>query len=138
MTIKTEYANTDFDLKSKSPFDLLNRELDNMCCVLHYTHGEDGYWYSTVESAHDDETSSRNAEMDILAIVKAVNSLSPIAKAELDSCYLREFNIGFFCCDTWAYVHTLSASVVQTVANTGCSLAVTLYPMRNPDGTLKD
>ena len=138
METETEYANTDFDLKSKSPFNTLNRELDQTCCVLHYTHGEDEHWHSIVESANDDETSKRNAEMDILAIIEAINSLSPTAKAELDLCYLREFNIGFHCWDTWAYVHTLPSSVVQAVANAGCSLAVTLYPMRNPDGSPKE
>lgn len=138
MTTETEYANTDLDLKSESPFDTLNNELDKTCCVLHYTQGEDGHWHSTVESVNDDETSTRNAEMDILAIIEAINSLSPAAKAELDSCYVREFNIGFHCWDTWAYVQSLQPSVVQAVAKAGCSLAVTLYPMRNPDGSPKE
>ena len=138
MKTETEYINTDLDLKSKSPFDTLNRELDQLCCVLHYTHGEDGHWHSTVESAHNSETSTRNAEMDILAIIAAINALSPLATAELASCYLREFNIGFHCWDTWAYVHTLPAPVVQAVANANCSLAITLYPMRDPDGSPKE
>ena len=138
MKTETEYANTDFDLKSKSSFNTLNNELDQTCCVLHYTHGEDGNWHSIVESAIDDGESTRDAEMDILAIIDAINSLSPTAKAELESCYLREFNIGFHCWDTCAYVHTLKPSVVQAVANAGCSLAVTLYPMRNPDGSPKE
>lgn len=138
MAIDTDYANTDFDLKSKQPFDTLNRELDQLCCVLHYAQDEDGYWYSTVESAQDDESAIRNAETDILAILAAINALSTAAVAELNSCCVREFNIGFRCWDTWAYVHTLPASVVQAVANADCSLAVTLYPMRNPDGTPKE
>ncbi|MGD1952251.1 MAG: hypothetical protein ACFB14_21775 [Leptolyngbyaceae cyanobacterium] len=138
MKTETEYINTDFDLKSKSSFDTLNRELDQMCCVLHYTHGEDGHWHSTVESANPDETSKRNAEMDILAIIAVLNALSPAATVELASCYLREFNIGFHCWDTWAYVHTLPSPVVQAIANADCSLAVTLYPMRDPDGKPKE
>ncbi|MEO1523589.1 MAG: hypothetical protein AAFU78_22815 [Cyanobacteria bacterium J06633_2] len=135
MTTETEYVNTDLDLKSASPFDTLKFELNQTSCVLHYTHDEDGHWYSSVESSHDDETENRNAEIDILAMIDAINSLSPAAKAEFDSCYLREFNIGFHCWDTWAYVHTLPSAVVQAVANAGCSLAVTLYPMRNPAGS---
>jgi hypothetical protein len=137
MKTETEYANTDFDLKSKSPFDTLNRELEESCCVLHYTHGDDGHWHSSVESVLDDGESKRDAEMDILAIIEALKSLSLPAKAELESCYLREFNIGFRCCDTWAYVHTLKSFTVQAVADAGCSLSVTLYPMRNPDGSAK-
>ena len=135
MAIETEYANTDLDLKSKTAFDTLNRELEQTCCVLEYTHGEDGHWHSTVESAHDDESSIRESALDVRAMLNAINALSPAARAELDSCYLREFNIGFHCWDTWAYEHTVPADVVRAVADAGCSIAVTLYPMRNPDGT---
>ena len=45
-TTKTEYANTDFDLKSKSPFETLQRELSESCCLLHYTHGDDSNWHA--------------------------------------------------------------------------------------------
>ena len=138
MTTDTEYANTDFDLKSVTPFDSLNRELEQTCCVLHYTHGEDGNWHSIVESAHDNVSSDRDAAIDILAIIDAINALSAAAKAELDSCYLREFNLGFHCWDTWSYVHTLPSAVVDAVAKAGCSIAITLYPMREPDGTPKE
>jgi len=138
MTFETEYANTDFDLKSTTPFDRLQRELNQTCCVLHYTHGDDGHWHSIVESSHDEESGNRNAERDIGAIINAINALSPAAKAQLDACYLREFNIGFHCWDTWAYAHTLQPEVVRSVADINCSIAVTLYPMRNPDGTPKE
>jgi hypothetical protein len=138
MKIGTEYANTDFDLKSKTPFDVLNRELDRMCCVLHYTHGDDDNWHSIVESEHDEESSERSAEQDILSMLDAIKSLSPAARAELDACWLRAFNIGFHCWDTWAYVHQLPRHVVRAIADAGCSIAVTLYPMRNIDGTAKE
>ncbi|REK21332.1 MAG: hypothetical protein DWQ41_21820 [Planctomycetota bacterium] len=138
MASETEYANTDFDLKSATPFGTLQRELDESCCVLHYTHGEDGHWHSIVESSHEDENCNRNAELDIAAILEAIHALSPVAKSELDACYLREFNIGFHCWDTWAYVHTLPHSLVRAIADANCTIAVTLYPMRNPDGTRKE
>ncbi|MCK5840724.1 MAG: hypothetical protein KAH31_01040 [Candidatus Sabulitectum sp.] len=138
MTTKTEYTNTDFDLKSKTPFDSLHRELDGTCCVLHYTHGDDGHWHSIVESTHDEKSTDRDAAQDILSMIHALNSLSPLAKAELDTCYLREFNIGFHCWDTWAFAHQLPLPVVRAVADASCSIAVTLYPMRNLDGTPKE
>jgi hypothetical protein len=131
----TEYANTDFDLKSTTSFDLLHRELDATCRVLHYTRGDDGHWHSIVESAND--WTDRNAAKDILAMIDAIASLSVGAKAELDACYLREFNAGFHCWDTWSYVHRLPLSVVRATADVGCSIAITLYPMRNIDGTPK-
>jgi hypothetical protein len=135
---ETEYANTDFDLKSATPFDTLNRELEKTCCVLHYTRGDDGHWHSFVEALHEDVSCNRNAELDIAAIIDAINALSPEARKELDACYLREFNVGFHCWDTWAYVHTLPPGVVRSVADLNCSIAVTLYPMRSPDGTPKE
>lgn len=136
--VTTQYANTDFDLKSATPFDTLNRELSATCCVLSYTAGEDGNWHAIVESKHDECTSMRNAELDIIAMMEATNSLSPEAVSELQSCYLREFNIGIHCGDTWAYIHRIPTKVVQAIADVGCSLAVTVYPMRKPDGTLRE
>ena len=50
MATDTEYCNTDFDLKSETPFETLSRELERTCLVLHYTHGDDGHWHSIVES----------------------------------------------------------------------------------------
>ncbi|MGZ0173237.1 MAG: hypothetical protein ACKVHE_27225 [Planctomycetales bacterium] len=91
-----------------------------------------------MESALDDGVSKRDAATDILTIVEAINSLSLAVKEELDKCYLREFNIGFHCGDTWAYAHTLPTDIVRAVADAGCSIAVTLYPMRNPDGSVKE
>lgn len=134
-TIETEYVNTDFDLKSTRSFDTLQRELAGSCTVLHYTHGEDGHWHAIVESAHEWDSRQRDATEDILVMIEAIAGLSPSAKAELDACYLREFNIGFDCRDSWGYVHQLPLHVVQAAAAAGCSIAVTLYPMRNPDGT---
>lgn len=138
MTTDTHYANTDFDLKSSSPFDTLSRELGQTCRVMYYTEGEDGRWHSSVEAKHGECSSKRNAALDILAMIHAINALSPIARAELAACSLREFNIGLECWDTWGYVHTLPADVVRAVSDVGCSIAVTLYPMRNPDGTPKE
>ncbi len=135
--IETEYANTDFDLKSSTPFDTLHRELLKDCCVLHYTEGDDGRWHAIIEADHNDDSRDRDAAMDILSILNALNSLSERAKAELTACDLREFNIGFHCGDTWAYVHHIPQTVVRSVADASCSLAVTLYPMRNADGTPK-
>ena len=133
-TIESGYANTDFDLKSELSFDTLHDELSSQCLVLHYDRGSDGHYHASYESDHDGESNEAGAECDILLIVGALNSLSDAAKAQLDCCYLREFNIGFECGDTWGYVHSVSHDAIVSAANAGCSLAVTLYPMRHPDG----
>jgi hypothetical protein len=136
--IETEYANTDFDLKSNTPFDTLHRELLGVCCVLQYAEGDDGRWHAIIEANHDDDSRDRIAAMDIGSILSALSSLSETAKEELAACCLREFNIGFHCGDSWAYVHQIPDTVVRSVAAASCSIAVTLYPMRNADGTPKE
>lgn len=138
MTRPTQYCNTDFDLKSATPFDALQRELGTSCCVLNYTQGDDGSWHAIVESADETDTHKRSAAIDILWMIGAIKGLSSTAREELAACSLREFNIGFDCWDSWSYVHALSADVVRAIADVDCSLAVTLYPMRDPDGTPKD
>jgi hypothetical protein len=133
--IESGYANTDFDLKSESSFDTLHNELASGCLVLHYECGDDGHCHASYESDHDGESADSGAERDILMIVNVLTSLSDNAKAELKSCYLREFNIGFECGDSWGYVHSVPHKAIAAAADVGCSLAVTLYPMRHPDGT---
>ena len=132
--IKTGYANTDFDLKSETAFDILHDELSSQCLVLHYIQAYDGHYTASYESNHDGELPVTGAERDITLIVDAIKTLSDTAKTELESCYLREFNVGFECGDSWGYVHSVPHNVIAAAANAGCSLAVTLYPMRHPDG----
>ncbi len=136
-SINTEYANTDFDLKSNVAFDSLHSELQEACSVLQYTKGEDGNWHAVFEAKHNEDSRDRDAAMDILLIVEALESLSEPAKMELEACFLREFNIGFHCGDSWAYEHHVPQDVVRSVADSSCSIAVTLFPMRNQDGTSK-
>ena len=133
-TIESRYLNTDFDLKSESAFDTLRAELAERCLELHYQGGEDGHHHASYESKHDYESSETGAEFDILRIVEVLKSLSDQAKSELQSCYLREFNIGFDCGDTWGFGHSVPQEVIAEAADLGCSLAVTLYPTRHPDG----
>ena len=72
-----------------------------------------------------------------MTILTAVDSLSDAAKEQLARCFIRDFNIGFDCWDSWAYNHALPNSVVAAVAHANCSISVTLYPMREEDGTPK-
>jgi len=132
--IESAYVNTDFDLKSKSAFETLHNELSIRCLALNYAQGDDGSYHASYESNHEGESALTGAERDILLIVGAINTLSDKAKTELKSCYLREFNIGFECGDSWGYVHSVPHHAIACAADAGCSLAVTLYPMRHQDG----
>jgi non-ribosomal peptide synthetase component F len=136
----TRYTNTDFDLKSHLPFEFLRDELAASCTLLHYTLGDDGNWHAIVESSYpdDDHGDNRTASMDIRLILNALARLSDQARSELNNCYMREFNLGFDCWDTWSYLHSLPCDVVRDIADLSCTLAVTLYPMRDPDGKPKE
>jgi hypothetical protein len=136
----TKYINTDLDLKSHASFDTLRVELEASCTVLHYTLGDDGNWHSIVESAYPDHEcgDGRTAAMDIRLILNALGRLSEQARSELDSCYMREFNAGFECWDTWSYLHSIPTDIIHDVAALSCTFAITLYSMRDPDGKPKD
>ncbi|MGV3484232.1 MAG: hypothetical protein ACO1RT_07430 [Planctomycetaceae bacterium] len=131
--IESSYANTDFDLRSPKPFDGLNAELSDACCTLHYVEAQDGTWTASYEA----DRLNDSATNDILAFIDVLNRLSDAAKQELAECTVRDFNVGVHCWDTWAYNIGLPPSVVAAVANVGCSISFTLYPMRESDGTPK-
>ena len=132
--IESEYKNTDFDLKSNTPFDTLHNELKLSCIELHYTQSKDGNWHASYESNFDAHSLDFDEATNILLIIDALKALSKQAKAEFAACYLREFNLGFHCGDTWAFGHQISEAEVRSVAELECSIAVTHYPTRNSDG----
>src|ERR1700759_4368817 len=99
--IQTNYANTDFELKSHSPFETLYRELIAKCNLMQYELGGDGIWHAGFELMHDEDSVERDAEKDILTFIEIISALSTTAKDEFHASYLREFNIGFDCWDSW-------------------------------------
>ena len=133
----TQYCNTDLHLKSASTLSLLGEELEPDCDVLHCARDKDGNWHACVECSHGEIAANRNAALDIPAILNVVAKLSPDAKQQYDNCFLREFNVGFECWDSWGYNHKLPHDVLRSIVDAGCTLSVTLYPMRNKDGTPK-
>ncbi|MFK8114028.1 MAG: hypothetical protein AB8B91_17630 [Rubripirellula sp.] len=131
--IESNYANTDFDIRSPKAFGVLNAELSSACCVLHYSKAEDGTWWASYEANRLNDSATN----DILAFIDVVRSLSDAAKLEFSNCTTRDFNVGIHCWDTWAYNLMLPQRVVAAVADVGCSVSFTLYPMREPDGSPK-
>jgi hypothetical protein len=134
-SMETRYLSTELDLKSRHAFDVLHRELSGACVCYHYVQRDDGDWIARFVVFSDED--AENAEASILELLGEINQLSRAARAEFDKCYLREFDIGIECWDTWGYMHAVSVEVVRAVAEVGCSIGVTLYAMRNPDGTPK-
>ncbi|MEM1228803.1 MAG: hypothetical protein AAGJ40_24220 [Planctomycetota bacterium] len=97
--IEPSYANTDFDLRSPKPFDVLHAELSDACCILHYVEAQDGTWSASYEV----DRMNDSATNDILAFIDVRSRLSDAAKQELAEYTVRDFNVGVNCWDTWAY-----------------------------------
>lgn len=133
---ETRYLNSDLDLQSREPLAHLCQEFDShRCCILNQTLADDGIWYVTIENRWSEHST---AEQDILGLLAIIPTLSPIARQQWESCHFRDFNIGDFnigfdCGDTWAYPHMLSVECVRAIAEAGCSVSVTLYPLRDSE-----
>ncbi len=127
MERETHYLNTDLEIRSRTPVVHLCEEFTGHCWVLYQTLGDDGNWYVTIETNHIENSS---AESDIKTMLAVVPKLSHIARRQWDGCHFRNFNMGFDCGDTWGYPHLLSVDCIRAVAEAGCSISITLYPIR--------
>lgn len=132
-TFDTNYANTDLDLISPVAFDALNGELSESCCQLHYAEMTDGSWSASYEA----NQLNSDASNDIGALLAAIERLSDLAKSQLEACSTRDFNVGFHCWDSWGYNYPFPMALLKIVSNAGFSMSITLYPMREIDGTPK-
>lgn len=110
--------------------DVLCAEFERTCCLLYHGKGEDGNWHATIES---DALENLSAADDIQKMLNVLPALPTDAKEQWDGCLSRDLNIGFDCGDTWAYPHSLPHDVVRLVADSGCTLSLTLYPIRDED-----
>jgi hypothetical protein len=132
-TIDSDYANTDLDLLSPVAFDVLDSELSVSCCQLHYAQLTDGTWSASYEA----NQLNSDALNDIGALLDAIGGLSGLAKSQLAACSKRNFNVGFHCWDSWGYNYLFPTALLKLVSNADFSMSITLYPMRETDGTPK-
>ena len=128
----TRYINSDLVLASRNPINNLCDEFDRECCVLYQQQDDDGNWHATIES---DTVENITAADDIQKMLSVIPHLAEDARKQWDDCFSREINIGFDCGDTWAYPHSLPNDIVRAIADAGCVLAITLYPIRDQDET---
>ncbi|HET6425792.1 MAG TPA: hypothetical protein VFG20_19030 [Planctomycetaceae bacterium] len=129
---KIEYCNTDLELISRDDLTELASALAAIgVAPLHVTLGQDGQWYSWLET----EQSFDEPESNIGVMMDAIESLSAPMHAAWERCSHREFNIGYDCGDEpWAFNQGLTNKLLVRIAASGASLRWTLYPDR-PDST---
>lgn len=129
------YLNTDLDLNSVIDLEPLVKVFKSSgILALHVSKGDDGIWRARFET----DEQFPEPEPNIAAFLGLVDALSVETRAIWDQCTLREFNIGYDCGDEpWAFSQTLSPELLGRVAAVRASLALTLYPDREPKRTAK-
>ncbi len=127
---KIEYLNTDLDLISSEDLTEITAALEaNGVFPLSVTHGDDGLWYSTLETSK----SFDEPEPNINAMIDAIESLSAPLRAVWSRCSTREFDVGYDCgTEPWAFNQRLSCELLGRMATAGTAFRITLYPDR-PD-----
>lgn len=120
------YLNTDLDLVAEHDLERLAVGLQQYGVTpIHITAGEDGRWYSTLET---DEQYDK-PETTIVAMLDAIDALEKAKHSLWRRCLLREFNVGFDCGDKpWAFNEGLTNATLRRIAKAGASLRITLYP----------
>jgi len=133
-----QYLNTDLDLVSWVELTPLLESLKQRGIYALYgcTAGEDGLWYSTLETDMDSEADFQSPEETIGAMLNAIESLDDASRALWNGCSKRELNIGYDCGDEpWAFNQGLTNQTLARAAAAGASLRITLYPpARAPSG----
>lgn len=125
-----QYINTDLDLRSPHPIDLLVHALSARgIWSSHNTAGDNGNFYSTLEVSTEEYL--RHPEATIAGFLDAIESLSDEIKLLWNNCDLREFNIGYDCGEEpWAFNNGFSNAIVTRLANAGATLRITIYPVK--------
>lgn len=128
------YLNTDLDLTSPNDLMSLVAAFESRHVFsLHVTRGDDGFWNATFET----EDGYEEPELNIAAMVAAIESLDKRHRTIWQRCTQREFNIGYDCgAEPWAFNQGLSCGLLARMAAIGASLRFTLYPDRE-QGTKK-
>lgn len=121
------YLNTDLDLVSTEDLSELGNVFENAgTSPLHLTKGEDGLWYTTLET----DKQHTEPEANISEILTIIESLTEPDRQLWINCTRREFNIGYSCGDhPRAFIQGLSPELLRRVANVDASILITLYPI---------
>jgi hypothetical protein len=126
------YQNTDLDLVSSDDLIPLAAAFEaGGLRPLHVTRGEDGLWYTTLETREQ----YTNPESNIAAMLTVVESLGEPFSLGWRACTKRECNIGYACGrEPWAFSHELPTQLLRRIVDVGASLRITLYPLSDQDG----
>lgn len=128
---KISYLNTDLEIKSNQPFDLLRR--------FFHTKGMFELRYdvakvkriSTWTAWFEVERDYKTPEKTIQSFIKILNGLGPAERKEWDKAKTKIFNIGYECGEEpWAFCNELSKDLLHEISKYGAGITITIYPER--------
>lgn len=125
------YLNTDLDLVAPIPLTDLVESLESGGVIpISVDQGNDGLWYSALESEKWDQT---EPESTLIEILTAIELLPADILKIWNACSKLEFNIGYECGDEpRSFTQRISNDTLRRMAECGATLALTLYPF-HPD-----
>lgn len=123
--MRTHYLNTDLDLWSREDLRPLTRALLRAGMFsLHVGMEERHEWRAPLEVNQD----LRTPQATMSAMLNAIESLKPAARARWNRCRRRDLNIGYECGDSPHRIeHGVPRRMLERIATLGLSLRVTLY-----------
>lgn len=124
------YLNTDFCVSSPRAFDLLAGELEGTCDLDHYGAAAGvGFELMAHAKGSGGPNLARDPQLDIEAILVAVNELSPTAASQLASCASRSVNVGYQSAEVRPErAFRVRAELLQAMSSDSIDLEVTIHP----------
>lgn len=123
--MNTHYLNTDLDLISDEDISQLGAYFDKHADLIR-CEKENGVWRAVVEAAGSG--TSELPDADILGLISVVKKMDPSLKSQLDTCHVRDFNIGVETGNTRGFNIPINNSTLSKIAVLGFTLSFTTYP----------
>jgi len=127
MPSQSRYINVDLDVVGATDLAALGVFFDAHADLLHCGKEDGGQWMLTVEAAGSGLSEDVNRDID--GILGVIEQLDDVSRNLWDRCTTREFNLGFECGETRAHNTRITQRNIRRIADAGCTISVTLYPM---------
>ncbi|QDT99210.1 hypothetical protein [Gimesia aquarii] len=123
--MNTKYLNTDLDLKSYQEITLLGKYFDKHADLIR-CENDDGVWWAVVEDSH----SNRNAlpTDNINNLLDVIQNLEPDLKAILDTCHVKDFNIGIETGNIHGFNLGIDHATLKRIVDLNFTISFTTYP----------
>lgn len=129
--MKSNYINTDLDIKSSDDLSHLVDILNEKCDLLYGQKEEDGHWFIRVEASNSGCVGSdeHHPNRDIDQLLQVIEGLSTETKALLQRANQFDFDIGWQAGEKRPEGRfTLANELLRRISDIGATVSVTIYP----------